>query len=74
VDCFNVFKVDASESICEINVSSMQKGDEIHRHPAKELLDVSSTLSDVLGHLAPGEALVIYRGTYVVEYPDYSDD
>lgn len=36
MDSFNVFEADVSESICEVNLPSMQKGEEALRPPDRE--------------------------------------
>lgn len=64
MDSFNIFEVDASESICEVNVRSMQKGEEVLRIPAGKRLELAEILAPTLTHLAPGQALMIYRSDY----------
>ena len=64
MDSFNVFEVDASESICEVNLPSMQKGEENLRLPIEKRLELAEILAPALTYLAPGRALVVYRGDY----------
>lgn len=64
MDSFNVFEADVSEGICEVNLPSMQKGEENLRPPIEKRLELAETLAPALTHLAPGRALVAYRDDY----------
>jgi hypothetical protein len=61
VNYINIHKVDAYESICELNFPSIQKGEEDHSLTDGEEIMACRVLLKELDNLATGEALVVWK-------------